>query len=292
MSRLKALVKEPLLHFLLIGVVLFVVFGLRQPTGNNDAANRILVNSGQIEQLSAQFKRTRQRPPTASELVGLIEGFVRDEVYYREARAMGLDQDDPVVRQRMRLKLEFLLEDLASQATPDDAQLTEFMQRHPDRFREDPRLSFTQVYLDPDKRHDLAVEAVTILARLNQGAPPETEGDRTLVGPEYKLVAPHQIARVFGKDFTQQIMDLEPGDWTGPLISGYGGHLVRVTAKQAGRFPNLSEIRKQVEQEYLIEKRRELKNAAYRKLREGYEIVIENAPLPASTSTGSYQSTE
>ncbi len=282
MSRLKALIKEPLLHFLLIGVVLFTAFGLKQD-GNNEAANRILVNAGQINQLSAQFERTRLRPPTDNELTGLIEGYVRDEVYYREARAMGLDQDDPVVRQRMRLKLEFLLEDLASEATPDDAQLTEFMLRQPDKFRQQPRLSFTQVYLNPDKRQDLSVDAVAILARLNNGAPSEAEGDRTLVGSEYEMAPRFEISRIFGEDFARQIVALEPGDWTGPLISGYGGHLVRVTAKQAGRFPELSEIRKQVEQEYLIEQRRELKNTTYRKLREGYEIVIE---------TGSSQSTQ
>jgi len=281
MGRLKALVKEPLFHFLLIGAVLFSAFGLRQD-GNNEAVNRILVNTGQIDQLSAQFERTRLRPPTEPELGGLIEGYVRDEVYYREALAMGLDQDDPVVRQRMRLKLEFLLEDLASEATPDDAQLTEFMQRHPDRFREEPRLSFTQVYLNPDKRHDLAVDSVAILARLNNGAPPEAEGDRTLLGPEYELATQFEITRVFGENFARQIIALEPGDWTGPLISGYGGHLVRIIAKLPGRFPDLSEIRRQVEQEYLVEQRRELKNTTYRKLREGYEIVIETGSSQSS----------
>jgi len=284
MGRLKALVKEPLFHFLLIGAVLFSAFGLRQD-GNNEAVNRILVNTGQIDQLSAQFERTRLRPPTEPELGGLIEGFVRDEVYYREALAMGLDQNDPVVRQRMRLKLEFLLEDLASEATPDDAQLTEFMQRHPDRFREEPRLTFTQVYLNPDKRRDLAVDAVSILARLNNGAPPEAEGDRTLVGAEYEMAPRFEISRIFGEDFARQLVALEPGDWTGPLISGYGGHLVRVTAKQPGRFPELSEIRRQVEQEYLVEQRRQLKDATYGKLRESYDVVIE-------TDTDSSQSTQ
>jgi len=274
MSRLKALIKEPLLHFLLIGVVLFTVFGLKL-NGNSEATNRILISTGQIDQLSAQFERTRLRPPIDTELTGLIEGFIRDEVYYREARAMGLDQDDPVVRQRMRQKLEFLLEDLATQVTPDDAQLTEFMLSQPDRFRKEPRLSFTQVYLNPDKRPDLAADAVAILARLNNGTPPESEGDRTLVGPEYRLAAQFEIRRIFGAEFAQQLVALEPGDWTGPLISGYGGHLVKVSAKQAVRFPDLSELRKQVKQEYLVEQRRELKNAPYLKLREGYEIAIE-----------------
>ncbi|MCP3955786.1 MAG: peptidyl-prolyl cis-trans isomerase [Desulfobacterales bacterium] len=271
---MKALVREPLLHFLLIGALLFTAFGFRQ-NDNSGAENRILVSRGQIDQLSAQFKRTRLRLPTEPELAGLTEAYVRDEVYYREARAMGLDQDDPVVRQRMRLKLEFLLEDLASQATPDDVQLTEFMQRHPNRFREDARLSFTQVYLNPDERTDLAADTVAILGRLNQGASPDAEGDRTLIKSQYRLVDQFEISRVFGEEFAQQLVALEPGDWTGPLTSGYGSHLVRISAKQPARFPELSAIRAQVKQEYLAEQRQDLKDMTYLKLREGYEIVIE-----------------
>ncbi len=287
MSRLKALVKEPLVHFLLIGAVLFTAFGLQQEKNSDETTNSIRVNVGQIERLSAQFERTRLRPPTDSELSGLIEGHVRDEVYFREAQTMGLDQDDPVIRQRMRLKLEYLLEDLATEAAPDDEQLTQFMQRHPDRFRQEIRLSFTQVYLNPETRQDLSIDAVEILDRLNSGAPAETEGDRTLIGAQYVLASQHEITRLFGENFSNQLMLLESGDWMGPIISGYGGHLVRITAKQGGRFPELPEIRKQVEQEYLIQHRQELKDDVYRRLREGYEIVIETTDTANTESSQS-----
>ncbi len=276
MSRLKALWKEPLLHFLLIGAVLFTVFELRQEEGSA-APNRILVDAGQMEQLAARFKRTRLRPPTDIELAALIEGHIREEVYYRQALAMGLDQDDAVLRQRMRQKLEFLLEDLAAEAVPGDEQLIEFMQRHPERFREQPWLSFTQVYLNPDKRQDLVTDAKKILARLSNGVPPETEGDRTLIEQEHLLVTQHEITRIFGDSFAQQMVLLEPGGWSGPIYSAYGGHLVRVSAKQQARFPELTEIRNQVERDYMAERRQELKDITYRKLREGYEIVIEES---------------
>jgi len=282
---LNALWKEPLVHFLLIGVVLFTAFELRQEEEGSAASNRILVDTGQVEQLVARFTRTRLRPPTDIELAALIEGHIREEVYYRQALAMGLDQDDAVLRQRMRMKLEFLLEDLAAEVAPSDEQLTRFMRDHPERFREEPRLSFTQVFLNPDNHQDLVADAMQMLTRLNNGVPPETEGDRTLLGQEYLLATQHEITRVFGDSFALQIVVLDPGEWTGPLYSAYGGHLVRVSAKQEERFPVLAEIRKQVERDYMAERRQELKDITYRKLREGYEIIIEESAAATTAAT-------
>ena len=281
---MKALWKEPLIHFLFIGAVLFTVFELRQEE-DSAVPNRILVDAGQIEQLAARFRRSRLRAPTVIEMDALIEGHIREEVYYRQALAMGLDQDDPVLRQRMRQKLEFLLEDLAAEAIPDDDQLIQFMQRNPEKFRQEPRLSFTQVFLNPDKREDLVADAIQVLTRLNNGASPETEGDQTLLAPEYFQAAQYEIARLFGDSFAQQIILLEPGDWNGPLYSAYGGHLIKVSEKHEGRFPELTEVRKQVEREYRVEQRQELKDITYRKLREGYEIIVEERTATTSLTS-------
>ncbi len=128
MLQIQKIWREPLVHFLLIGALLFILFDLtREESG--DPANRILVSENQVEQLAAQFKRTWLRPPTEKELAGLIESHVRDEVYYREAVAMGLDRNDPQVRQRMRLKLEFLLEDLTAEEQPDDGVLEAYLRQ-------------------------------------------------------------------------------------------------------------------------------------------------------------------
>ena len=118
-------------------------------------------------------------------------------------------------------------------------------------------------------------DATQLLTRLNNGAAPETEGDRTLLAPEFFQATQFEITRLFGDSFAQQIVLLEPGGWSGPLFSSYGGHLIKVSAKQEGRFPELSEVRKQVERDYMVERRQELKDITYRKLREGYEILIE-----------------
>jgi len=280
---LKKLVQEPLIHFLAIGAGLFLVFGLiREPAP--EAPNRIVVDTGQVAQLNAQFNRTWMRPPTDAELAGLIENHVRDEVYYREALAMGLDQNDSLIRRRMRQKLEFILEDLSADAEPGKQELNRFLGQHADRFRLEPQISFHQVYLNPDKHGNLETHAARILKDLRAGTKPELLGDPTLMRRTFDLAPLSVIARSFGDTFAQDIVKLSPGEWTGPLYSGLGGHLVMVTEHSKARMPELTEVRAQVKREYLAQRRRELKDLAYQKLREGYEVVIEPAATPGNLS--------
>ena len=274
MFNFKTLWREPLVHFLLIGAALFLLFEFTREE-SLDPANRILVSQSQVEQLAAQFTRTWLRPPTEEELSGLIDSYVRDEIYYREALAMGLDRNDPQVRQRMRLKLEFLLEDLTAQQPPTDEVLETYLQQNPDRFRIEPRLSFRQLYLSFDRGAALEADAERILGQLEAGAEAENLGDPTMLPYELSAVPKRIITRTFGERFAEAVIALEPGPWQGPLFSGLGAHLVLVTDRKEGYLPELAEIRDEVEQEYLAERRKELKDLAYRKLREGYEVVIE-----------------
>jgi len=273
-TLLRKLWREPLLHFLLIGIALFAVYEqIREP--GSEAPNRIVMTNGQVEQLAANFKRTWMRPATETELAGLIESYVRDEVFYREALAMGLDQSDPVVRQRMRSKLEFILEDLSSTEVADEVLLA-YLQEHPDKFRSPVQISFQQVYLSTDGRTDLAAEADTVLAKLSEGAAPESLGDPTLVPHAFTLATQSEIERSLGERFGGEVVELASSDdWVGPMFSAYGGHLVRVSERVDGRDPDLAEIRSLVEREYLAERRVEIKDLAYAKLREGYDVTIE-----------------
>ena len=218
MKRIKNIWREPLVHFLLIGAALFLLFSFtNDPAGDNP--NRIVVSPGQVEQLSSNFSRTWLRPPTEDEMAGLVREHVRDEVYYREALAMGLDQNDTLIRRRMRQKMEFILEDLTSESEPNDQVLMTFLQQHPDKFRLEPWVSFRQVYLNPDNHPNLEADARTMMADLRSGAKPEALGDPTLKGYEFSSVPQSVIARSFGNAFAQEIIALEPGDWTGRLRS-------------------------------------------------------------------------
>ena len=273
-TSIKKVLREPLLHFLLIGAALFVIYEQTREPGS-EAPNRIVMSSGQVAQLAANFERTWMRPATEVELTGLIESYVRDEVFYREALAMGLDQSDPVVRQRMRSKLEFILEDLSSAEVSDEVLLA-YLQEHPDKFRSPLQISFQQVYMSTDGRTDLVAEANTILAKLNEGAAPESLGDPTLVPHAFTLATQSEIERSLGKSFGVEVVELLPSDnWVGPLFSAYGGHLLRVSERVDARLPELSEIRALVEREYLVGRRAEIKDLAYAKLREGYDVTIE-----------------
>lgn len=285
MNFVRKLIREPLVHFLLIGAALFVAFGMTQGPDTN-AANRIVVDAGQVEQLVAQFKRTWIRPPTRQELDGLIESYVREEVYYREALAMGLDQNDPTVRQRMRMKLEFILEDLTLDENPTDDVLSDYLGKNPDRFQLEPEISFTQVYVSPDDRPEIEADAERILAELKAGADPQSLGDTSMLNFEYRDMTPAEIVRTFGDIFAKQIAELRPSDWQGPFYSGLGGHLVNVTGRVEGRMPTLDEIRPVVQREWLAAQRVELKDLAYDRLREGYEVVVElpEAIAPAATT--------
>jgi hypothetical protein len=267
------LLREPLFHFLLIGAALFLVFGLSKGP-ETESADRIVVDAGQIEQLVAQFQRTWMRPPTPQEVDGLVESQIRDEVYYREALALGLDKDDPVMRRRMRQKLEFIFEDLTAE-TPTEEQLSAYLAENADYFRIEPRVSFQQLYLNPDHRSDPVGDAGRLLASLEEGADPAASGDPSLLPLEMTLASTTEISRTFGREFADELSRMPPGGWQGPVYSGLGVHVVRVTEREEGRLPELSEVRPIVEREWQAKRRQELKDLSYARLRQGYEIIVE-----------------
>jgi hypothetical protein len=285
--RIQTLWREPLLHFLLIGFALFLYYDL---AGSGDseapAAKRIIVSSGQVEQLVANFERTWSRPPSPQELDAMVDSHVREEVFYREAMAMGLDQNDPMVRRRMRMKLEFMLEDLSGQDASDEV-LSDFLKRNTDSFRDEVQLTLRQVYLNPDQRPNLENDAGQLLSRLSDGSAPEALGDHTLAPRTYELARQSEIARDFGDEFARQVAALPVGAWSGPVYSPFGAHLVKVEARIDARLPELAEIRDEVLREYLAEKSDQQKNLAYEKLRQDYEITVEplnSRAMPALSS--------
>lgn len=265
--------REPLLHFLLIGVVLFLIYSIRNDS-TAAAPKQIVITPVQIEQLSADFERTWSRTPNADELEVLIENAVRNEVFYREAISLGLDQNDPIVRRRMRQKLEFILEDLSS-ATLQKDHIQAYFEQNAERYRREGLISFKQVYLNPDHHGDLETAAETILDRLAAGADPATQGDRTMLAAAYERVSANEIARNFGTEFAQGIAHLSPGKWNGPIFSAFGAHLVKINQKTEAQIPDFALVREQVRRDYLNQWQAEQKDLAYRKLREGYAITIE-----------------
>ena len=276
--RLKAVLREPLLHFLAIGVALFLFFQWRGG-GSGPGSNRIVLTSGQIEHLAASFTKVWQRPPTEDELKGLIDDWVREEIAVREAMAAGLDRDDTIIRRRLRQKLEFVVEDVAAAASPTDQELEAWLTSHADTFRIEPRVAFRQVTIRRDWRGASAeADARALLARLRAagaGVRIDNRGDSTMLPQEIELTTRSDVARTFGPDFARQLETIAPGSWAGPVESGYGLHLVLVRERVDGSLPDLAAVRPAVEREFLADRHKRQLATLYERLLEKYKVVIE-----------------
>jgi hypothetical protein len=278
-----SLLREPLVQFLVLGALLFVLYGRVGDRAVDTEQGEIVVSAGQVESLVTTFSRTFQRPPAPSEIDGLIEDHIRDEVLSREAIALGLDRDDVVIRRRLRQKMEFVADDLAEAAAPTDQELATYLAAHPDAFRLEPRLTFAQVYFDPARHGDaLERDVMGALRALREGtADVPRLGDVSLLERHPTDVPSGDVARAFGEAFAREVVTLEPGGWHGPVRSAYGVHLVRVEARVDGRIPALDEIRDAVEREWTSARRREVDEQLYQRLRQRYAITVER-PAPGA----------
>ncbi len=274
---MKRLLKEPLLHFLLLGAVLFAAYAVL-PRGGAGDLGRIVVTQGKIENLRASFSRVWQRPPSPAELDGLVQDYIRDEVLAREAMALGLDKDDTIIRRRLRQKIEFISDDIAAQSEPTDAELSAYLTAHPDAFRVEQRFTFSQVYLNPEKHGDLARDTAQLLAQLNQAggkADFSALGDPFLLERQFTAAPASEVAKQFGEKFAVNLGGLVPGQWQGPVESGYGVHLVLVSERTDGRVPALADVRDAVRREWANARRLEANEKFYQELLKRYIVTIE-----------------
>jgi len=276
---MKRLIREPFLHFLLLGALIFIAHRFLSKRVD-DEPQRIVITEGQITSMVIAFSRTWQRPPTREELEGLIRDRVREEVYSREAIAMGLDRDDPIIRRRLQQKLAFVTDDVAAVAEPTNSELADYLKTHAARFGVDRRVTFSQVYLDPNKRGErLAGDANELLTQLRQrgrGADLSSLGDPFLLEHRFLATPDMEIAKQFGEKFVTKLGDVPVGQWFGPVESSYGMHLVFVEERTPGRLPELAEVRDAVSRDWTNERRLELNEKFFQGLLKHYEIVVEN----------------
>lgn len=266
--------KEPLLHFLLIGAALFVLYAWVNPEALRDE-NTIIVSQSRLQALSDRFQRAWNRPPTEAERQQLVDNYVLEEIFYRQALALGLDSNDEVIRRRLRQKMELLVADSADLLEPTDAQLTDFLHQHPDRFERDPVFSFEQVYIgDEIPARTLQHHIAELQQQLRTGE--QVKGSPSLLPRQFTGVQAFHVNRQFGQSFAAQLLALPLNQWSEPLHSGLGLHLVRVTARQPAYLPSLAEIRGEVKREWQKEKSRQLQASMFDNLKANYTIVIED----------------
>jgi hypothetical protein len=291
MNLIQRLLREPLLHFLLIGAALFPLYGALNQ-GESDAPREILISEARVAAIAENFATVWMRPPTAVELKGLVDDYVAEEVYYREAIAMGLDRDDTVIRRRLRQKMEFLSEGIADSVEPTDARLQGYLEQNAAQFARPAELTFMQVYLSPERRGDrVRADAEQLLTALQSGggpADPTEAGDPTLLPATMEAASPQSIANAFGQEFAPQVDEAPVGQWIGPIESSFGLHLVRLDERTVGKAPTLAEIRPIVLREWQARERQRHNDSFLATLRDKYEVRVEGpaAGLFASPAEG------
>lgn len=284
----KRLLREPLVHFLMIGLVLFVVYGyVHRGRSGVEPSKQIVLTLDDLRQMDMYFVSQWQRQPTQEEFGAMVEDKVREEVLYREALAMGLDKDDTIVKRRMAQKMQFLAEDVAAAQEPTTAELKAWYEKNTDKFALPSRISFRHLYFSPDDRgqraHDDAVKALERIA----GQPEDSKlaaslADQFMFQDYYGDITPEQLAKEFGPQFAATVSNLKSGSWQGPIESGYGWHLVFVDTVIPGRIPAFEEIEPDVKTAWLGEQKQKAWQKAYEEMRAKYEVLL---PAPPAKET-------
>jgi hypothetical protein len=282
--------REPLLHFLLLGAGLFAVFHFVQP--GQDAApssKQVQLSLGELTQLALQFKSQWKREPTVQEFEYLLENRVREEILYREALALGLDKDDTIVRRRLAQKMQFIAEDIAAAREPTAAELKRWFDKHRAEFAQPNRVSFRHLYFSPDRRggraHDDAASALAKLA----GQPEDSKLAAFLADPfmfqdYFRDRTPEQLSKEFGPQFALAVAKLPPGTWQGPVESGLGWHLVFIDTVIPGGVPAFEEIEPEVKAAWQEEQKVLGWKKAYQDIRAKYTVLLPAPPEGARPS--------
>lgn len=260
--------KEPLVHFLIAGAL---VFGLMSGRAPDLGERRIVVDEGVVSGLAQRFVESFRRPPTPDEIDGMINDYVRDQVYYREALALGLDRNDDVVIKRLRRKMEALAVAEAEARAPGDDDLQALLDKDPAHYAIDPRFTFDQVYLGSDTPAG-RLEASAKLAALRKGA--AVSGAAAPIPARLDDVTASDIAARFGEDFAGSLRDLPDGVWSGPVASGLGLHLVRIAGRRAPDRPNLDSVRQRLANDWRAATIRKAQDDAYAQILKGYDVAI------------------
>jgi len=283
-NRLTRLFKEPLIQFLLIGACIYGAYALFGAPEEGDADSIVRVDANRIRGFAAQWKARWNRPPTREELDGIINAYVREDILYRQAVIMGLDKDDTVTRRRMAQRLEFLTNDLVRLAEPAEGELEKYLQDNITQFQSPDQITFIQVFFDPDQRDETTLDdAAKVLAELRAAGVPDPTtleaGDSLMLQSYYQSVSELEVRKQLGSGFASAVMELELGTWHGPVLSGYGVHLVYVFERLEPPPPALADVEPLVLEVWQAEQIESFNEKFYEGLKSRYEIVIDDPDL-------------
>jgi len=255
---------DPLITFLVVGAILLAAGKYWQPDADSF---RIDITPAEVGRLADQWQVQMQRPPAAEEMIGLVDAFIREEIYYREAKRLGLDADDTIVRRRLVQKLTFLTEDIATTTPPDDTTLEAWYREHQELYTQPVRLSFTHRYFSVDRRPDAKKDAEQALVDNSIG------DDPFMLQKSYAQRSTREIGDLFGRAFATEITALSSPGWQGPIRSAYGWHLVRIEERLSAALTPFALVRERVLADFQMEARKVANSAYYDNLKSQYTIV-------------------
>lgn len=276
---IRSWLREPLLQFLAIGLLLFLGYHVRSGgVEPGEPSRRIEITSDDLRQMQIAWISQGKPALTPSELSSLVDDRVHEEILYREALGLALDKDDTIVRRRLAQKMEFLFEDVAALREPTTEDLRAWYEQHPERFTQQPRATFRHLYFSPDRRGNRAKEDASAALRNAAGQSIEWTEDAarsdTFMFSDYYGDEPFDaVTKMFGPDFANSLFRLTPGAWSGPVESGYGWHLVFIDSITAARVPPLEEIEADVKSDWIDDQRARMREAAYSVMKARYEII-------------------
>lgn len=278
------MMREPLLHFLVLGALVFgLYFWVSDPTVSATSTQQIEVSAPTIEFLKANWQRQWGRSPDINELQTLVDQYIRDEIFYQEALALGMDRNDIIVRRRLIQKVEFLAEDVSALQEPSDQALEDYLQAHPERYQIPGRVSFSQVYFSRELRgKTVEADAEAALTQLQSNPQKFISGDRSMLPDRFTLASFQEIAGVFGDGFAKAITAIEAPGWQGPFPSAYGLHLVNVSQVEPGHAATLAEVRGDMRLDWLREQQQQQDEQFYQELRDRYAVKIDQQALRAA----------
>jgi len=282
-NRVSRLFTEPLIQFLIIGAFIYGAYTLFGAPEEDFRDTKVLVDSARINAFISEWESRWNRPPTREEIEGLIQSYIKEDVLYRQAVAMGLNEDDPITRRRMAQKLEFLTSDLAMMVQPDEGELEQYFNENSEAYGAPDTMTFSQVFFDPDSRGDRTLEdAAKALAQLQAAGVPTEEsmqmGDGFMLQSDFVSVTPTEAARQMGSGFVEAVVLLDPGSWHGPVLSGYGVHLVYMYDYQKSPPAIFEDVQAAVLENWQLEQREKFNEDFLENLKTRYEIVIDGIP--------------
>ena len=264
------ILQEPLLHFLLVGGLLFFYLSNQD---DSVAKEQLVITEGKINQLTAQFTKTRQRAPTKDELQALIDSQIREDLAFEYGSQMGLVENDTIIKRRVQQKIEFMLNDSIASLEPTKEELKAYMLVHKERYTIAPVYSFKHIYINPEKHEDVALFIKNLKAE-DLSALYTERGDALMLESEYKNISTARIAKLFGLKFAKTLDTLAENEWVGAVKSGYGQHLVFIEEKKPRHLATLKELEAKVKFDFRLDAQKQAIDGFYNELKDRYEIVV------------------